>query len=157
MAARDTVRPWIRPAVLVLGGLLAAALFWLADQLLVGVIVLAFSLFMAFWTSPLRTGAHTPLAAALERRGDDVAIILWAPGNPLSARMQATIRSPREDVIWVNVYRDREAAALLAEHGGLSALPLVLVGQDVRTAATVNDLLAAQAAGAERMAGEDGT
>lgn len=143
-------RLWIRPAILLLGGALAAVLLWLAEQPIVAVAALAFSLFMAYWTSPLRTGAHTPLAQAMERRGDDVAIILWAPGNPLSARMQAAIRTPRDNVVWVNVYRDARAAQLLEEHGGPAALPLVIVGEETKGAATVNDLLALQAAGERR-------
>jgi hypothetical protein len=149
------VRAWLRPALLLVGGLLATTLLLLADQTLGAVLVALFSLFMAYWTSPLHAGPHTPLATALERRGDDVVIVLWAPGSTLSARLQTAIRGPRPDVIWVNVYQDPEAVQVLAEHGGLDALPLVVVGQDVAASASVVQLLDMQAAGAERATGRE--
>ncbi|MGP9537374.1 hypothetical protein ACT3SP_05145 [Brachybacterium sp. AOP43-C2-M15] len=146
-------KAWLRPALLLVGGLLLTALLVLADQYLAAVAVVLFSLFMAYWTSPLRAGPHTPLASALERRGDDMAIVLWAPGNPLSARLQAAIRGPREDLIWVNVYQDPAAQQFLAGHGGDEAIPLVIVGDEVSPAASVVQLLDMQAAGAERAKG----
>ncbi|MFC7455960.1 hypothetical protein ACFQS2_02025 [Brachybacterium sp. GCM10030267] len=154
-AGRPPARAWLRPGLLAVGGLAVAAALVVADQLIAAIALALFALFMAFWTSPLRSGPHTPLATALQRRADDVSIILWAPGNPLSARMQTAIRTPREDVLWVNAYRDPEARALLDEHGGEDALPLVIVGQDVKATATVGDLLDMQAAGRRRAAGED--
>lgn len=147
-------RAWSRSAVVLLGGLLATALFALADQLLIAVLFLLFSLFMAYWTSPLRTGPHIPLASALARRGDDVVIILWAPGSTLSARLQTAIRPPREDVAWVNIYQDADAQPFLAEHGGQEAVPLVIVGDKVAPAASVVQVLEMQESGRRRAAGE---
>lgn len=144
------MRAWSRPALLLLGGVLATALLVLADQLLVAALVLLFSLFMAYWTSPLRAGPHVPLASALARRGDDVVIILWAPGNALSARLQTAIRPPREDVAWVNVHQDADAQQFLAEQGGDDAVPLVIVGDEVAAAASVVEVLEMQEAGRRR-------
>lgn len=127
------------------GGLLLMTLLQQADQWIAAIAVALFSLFMAYWTSPLRSGPHLPLHQALAK-GAGTTVILWAPGNPLSARLQAVIRSPREDVEWVNVFRDPQAQQLLAEHGGDDALPLVLLGGQTLTNATPGDLLDLQAA-----------
>lgn len=130
----------MRPALLLIGGLLLATLLFLADQLIAAIAVAVFSLFMAYWTSPLRSGPHTPLAQA-RTGGAGTAIILWAPGNPLSARLQAAIRGPREGVVWVNVFRDPHAQEVLASHGGTGALPLVMVGDRTMVNATAGEML----------------
>ncbi|MGP5639658.1 hypothetical protein ACTXPS_09460 [Brachybacterium tyrofermentans] len=148
--SRAPLSAWLRPALLLVGGLIAAGLLLLVQQRIAAVAVVLFSLFMAYWTSPLHAGPHTPLATALRRRANDVTIVLWAPGNPLSARLQTAIRNPREDVIWVNVYQDPAAQQFLAEHGGADAVPLVIVGDEVTPAASVVQLLDAQAEGRER-------
>src|SRR5699024_1590440 len=139
--SRAPARAWLRPALVLAGGAAATTLLYLADQLIVAVPAALFTLLMVYWTSPLRTGDHTAMSTARTRRGDEVAIILWAPGNPLSARMQTAIRGEREDVVWVNVFRDSEAADFAAEYGGQAALPLLIVGSEVTAAATVGELL----------------
>lgn len=135
----------MRPALLLGGGLLLATLLLLADQWIAAIAVALFSVFMAYWTSPLRSGPHVPLVEA-RAQGRGTAIILWAPGNPLSARLQAAIRGPREDVAWVNVFRDPHAQELLSAHGGADALPLVLLGDRTILNATAGSLLDLQAA-----------
>lgn len=135
---------WVRPVLLLVGGGLLTVLLFLADQRIAAIAVSLFSLFMAYWTSPLRSGPHTPLAQA-RTRGADTAIILWAPGDPLSARLQAAIRGPREDVVWVNVFRDPHAQEVLTSHGGKGALPLVVVGEQTMVNATAGQLLDLQA------------
>ena len=140
-------RAWLRPGLLLTGGLLLAAVLLLVDQPIGAVLLAVFALFMGYWTSPLRSGEHTPLDAAIAARPRTGGVILWAPGDPLSARLQTALRSPRADVAWVNVYRDADAARLLGEHGGRDSLPLVLVGDGtVLRAATVGQLLDALAA-----------
>ena len=129
---------------MLLGGLLLALLLVLADQWIAAIAVTLFALFMGYWTSPLRSGPHTPLSAAQEHPGEAVAIVLWAPGNPLSARLQAAIRAPREDVVWVNVYRDASAQELLDAHGGAEVLPLVLIGDATQARSTPAQLLELQ-------------
>jgi len=151
---RTPVTAWLRPLLVLLGGLAVAALLTWVDQLILAVPLALLALLMAYWTSPLRSGPHTSLSEALEQRGDTVAIILWAPGDPLSARMQAAIRGHRPDVLWVNVYQDPDGRQLLNEHGGTDSLPLVIVGRDVARAATVGDLLDLQEAGRKRARGD---
>ncbi|GAP77937.1 MULTISPECIES: hypothetical protein [Brachybacterium] len=141
-------RAWLRPALLLVGGALLTLLMVLADQLIAALAVGAFSLFMASWTSPLRSGPHTPLASAQERaRGADgtaPTIVLWAPGDPASARLQAAIRAPREDLIWVNVFKDPAAQQLLGRYGGERMLPLALQGEDAARIDNVSELFAFQ-------------
>jgi hypothetical protein len=154
-SARVPARAWLRPALMVLGGALLTVLMVLADQMVAAVAVAVFSLFMAYWTSPLRSGPHTPLAAAQARvretDGDPVTIVLWAPGNPGSARLQAAIRSPREDLLWVNVFKDPAARELLARYGGESMLPLALQGEAAAHIDSAKELFAFQDS-----AGQDG-
>ncbi|MGP5413675.1 hypothetical protein [Brachybacterium paraconglomeratum] len=141
-------RAWLRPALLLLGGALLTLLMVLADQLIAALAVGAFSLFMAYWTSPLRSGPHTPLASAQERAreadGTAPTIVLWAPGDPASARLQAAIRAPREDLIWVNVFKDPAAQQLLGQYGGERMLPLALLGEDAARIDNVSELFAFQ-------------
>lgn len=145
---RVPARAWLRPALMLVGGALAALLFVQVDQQLAAFAIGVFSLFMAYWTSPLRSGPHTPLASAQERaRGADgtaPTIVLWAPGDPASARLQAAIRAPREDLIWVNVFKDPAAQQLLGRYGGERMLPLALQGEDAARIDNVSELFAFQ-------------
>jgi hypothetical protein len=133
---------------MLLGGALAAVLFVLVDQTLAALAIGVFSLFMAYWTSPLRTGPHVPLAEAQARAreasGKHVTIVLWAPGNPASARLQAALRSPREDLAWVNGFKDPAAQELLARYGGERMLPLALQGEDAAHIDNASELFAFQ-------------
>ena len=146
--ARVPARAWLWPALMLVGGALAALLFVQVDQQLAAFAIGVFSLFMAYWTSPLRSGPHTPLASAQERaRGADgtaPTIVLWAPGDPASARLQAAIRAPREDLIWVNVFKDPAAQQLLGRYGGERMLPLALQGEDAARIDNVSELFAFQ-------------
>lgn len=138
---RPPARAWLRPLATLVGGLLLAALFAVLDQWVLAVPLVLLAVLMAYWTGPLRRNPHQPWSEASAQRVDDMAVVIWAPGNPLSARMQTAIRSQRTDVLWVNAYQDPQAAEILAEHGGREALPLVFVGEDVTPAATVGQLL----------------
>ena len=145
---RVPARAWLRPVLLLVGGALLTLLMVLADQLIAAIAVGAFSLFMAYWTSPLRSGPHTPLADAQARMreadGTAPTIVLWAPGDPASARLQAAIRAPREDLIWVNVFKDPAAQQLLSRYGGERMLPLALQGEDAARIDSVSELFAFQ-------------
>lgn len=143
-------RAWLRPAALAVGGLVLAVLLVAAQQRLAGVLLALFALFMAYWTSPLRQGPHVPLTEAMHRRSDAVTIIVWAPGDPLSARLQTALRSPREDLVWVNAAKDPDAERLVEELGGPGKLPVVIVGAEVATTTTVGRALDLRAAGRDR-------
>lgn len=150
-------RIWLRPAAFLLGGLaLALVLLWL-DRVAGAVMLTLLALLMGYWTSPLRRGDHTPLRPALDDREPDTAVILWAPGDPLSARLQTAIRGRKPDVTWVNVYKDPDAETFLATAGGYGALPLVLVGDQMLRRATVGAYLDAKDAAekAEKDAASD--
>lgn len=133
-----------------LGGLLIAALLLLIHQGVAGLAMIVFALFMGYWTSPLRGGQHVPFHEAMARRAPDHAIILWAPGDPLSARLQTAVRGERPDVSWVNVYRDPAADEFLLTSGGHGALPLVIIGDEILRRATVGQYLDARAAAREQ-------
>lgn len=143
---RVPARAWLRPALLALGGLAVAGVLLTMGQWWGGILLALAALFMGYWTSPVRGGQHVPLAEALTRRGPDHAIILWAPGDPLSARLQTAVRGERPDVSWVNVYRDPAADELLLGCGGHGALPLVIIDDDILRRATVGRYLDAREA-----------
>lgn len=138
-------RAWLRPVLFLLGGLAAAVLLYLVGQTIAAIVLALLTLFMAYWTWPLRSGQHVPFADAIARRDPGHAIILWAPGDPLSARLQTAVRGDRDDVSWVNVYRDPEAASFLDCSGGRGAIPLVIVGDEIVRRATVGQYLDARA------------
>ena len=149
MTSRIPARAWLRPALLVIGGLLVAAILLGMRLWWGGAAVALAALFMGYWTSPVRGGQHVPFGLAMSRRADDHAIILWAPGDPLSARLQTAIRGERPDVTWVNVYQDADADAFVLAHGGHAALPLVLIGDEILRRTTMGRYLDARAAAAE--------
>lgn len=138
-------RAWLRPLLFLVGGLAIAVVLYLVHQVLAAIALAVLTLFMAYWTSPLRGGQHLPFAEAMDRRSPEHAIILWAPGDPLSARLQTAVRGDREDVSWVNVYRDPEATTFLDCSGGRGAIPLVIVGDEIVRRATVGQYLDARA------------
>ncbi|MCG7308943.1 hypothetical protein Bra3105_09890 [Brachybacterium halotolerans subsp. kimchii] len=146
---------WVRPVLMTVGGLAVAALLLLADQEIAAALLVLAAVFMGYWTSPLRAGRHEPFTQALARRDDAHAIILWAPGDPLSARLQTAVRGDREDVAWVNVLRDPCAVEFLEAHGGRGALPLVVVGSTVLRRATASQYLEAKVEGEQRAAAAD--
>ncbi|WP_232820135.1 hypothetical protein [Brachybacterium sp. YJGR34] len=145
----------MRPLLLLLGGAVLTVVLLLVEQRIGAIALALFTVFMAYWTSPLRSGPHTSLAEARERAGGADAIVLWAPGDPVSARLQTAFRSPREDLIWVNVYRDPSAGELLEAHGGTAALPLVVLGEDATTVASAGALMDLQEQ-ARRRADDEG-
>lgn len=145
MAPDIPARAWFRPAALAVGALALTVVLGTIGLWLGAILVFVAGLFMSYWTSPLRRGPHENFLdarAAQQRRGG--AVIVWAPGDPLSARLLTALREKRSDVSWVNVYYDRQARAALEQNGGLSALPLVLVGEEtVLSSATVAQVLEA--------------
>lgn len=153
MTPRIPARAWLRPALLVIGGLTVAAILAGLRMWWGAAAVAAAALFMGYWTSPVRGGQHVPFATAMSRRAPGHAIILWAPGDPLSARLQTAIRGERPDVTWVNVYQDAEADAFVLAHGGHAALPLVIIGDEILRRATMGRYLDARAEAADRGTG----
>ncbi len=139
--ARIPARAWLRPGLVLLGGLALTAVLWIAGQPVAAVVFALVTLGMAYWTSPLRSGPHMPFAEAMARRHEGATIILWAPGDPLSSRIHAALRNRHDDVLFVNVYQDAAAGEFLADHGGRAALPLVVTGEQVTASATVGDVL----------------
>lgn len=140
--ARIPASAWLRPGALLLGGALLTVLLVLGDQIIGAVAAGVFAVFMAYWTSPLRSGPHTSLASAHAQASPGTTILLWAPGNPASARIQAALRSPREDLVWVNVYRDSEAMAIVEQRGGARQLPLAMLGERIGHVENAADLFA---------------
>src|SRR5699024_445004 len=95
---RIPARAWLRPTLLLVGGLLLSGVLVLADQWIGAVALALFSVFMAFWSRPLRAGDHTPLAPAQAQRPLGTAYVLRVPGDPLNSRLSMACRSHQPTV-----------------------------------------------------------
>lgn len=132
---RDRIERWLLPLALVL---LGAALASDAHERLglhpVTVVVPAVMLVTAWWVSPLRQGRHLDHTQAHARADDDDLIIYWKPGCSHCIALLARLdRAERDQAMWVNVWRDDDAAAFVADHNDGNVLtPTVLTGAGQR-------------------------
>ncbi|MGQ4538490.1 glutaredoxin domain-containing protein [Dermabacteraceae bacterium P7074] len=96
---------------------------------------------LAYWNSPYRGGNHTPFAEAIKRRSSDHAIIFWRPGCPYCARLQTAIRGEKPHITWVNIWRDKDAAAFLRSlNDGNETVPTAVVGEQVLVNPAFSDI-----------------
>lgn len=135
------VQLWARPTLLALVGVILGAIALYYEWLLLALTFVAFSLFMAWWTSPLHRGAHTPWLSALEKRAPNHAVIVYSPVDRRSSQIQVGFAASDSRITWVNYLQDAEAAAFVAQHGGYTALPVALVGEKVLSHASAGEIL----------------
>lgn len=150
---RDRIERWI-PAValLVVGALFAKDAVEDAGFRPALVVGLAVLLAGGWWVSPMRRGRHVRHARARAESGDEDLIVYWKPGCSYCIRLLATLdRSEKEQIRWVNVWRDADAAQFVADHNDGNVLtPTVMTGTGRRlsmTAEAVRAHLADQRAG----------
>lgn len=84
----------------------------------------------SWWLSPLHRGRHVPHARAQAESGDDDFVVYWKPGCTYCIRLLATLRrSERDQIRWVNVWQDADAAQFVADHNDGNVLtPTVMTG-----------------------------
>ncbi len=97
---------------------LVAAFSWVAfDSVIVALIVSLAAVAGAVWWSPLRPGRHVDHADAQSEPG---VVVYWKPGCWYCAKLKHDLDArTSERVTWVNIWRDRAAAAFVAglNHG----------------------------------------
>lgn len=149
---RDRIERWI-PALtlLVVGAVLAWDAIGGAGSRWVAAVGLALLLAGGWWLSPLHRGRHVPHASAQAESGDDDLIVYWKPGCTYCIRLLATLhRSERDQIRWVNVWQDDDAAQFVADHNDGDVLtPTVMTGTGRRlpmTAEAIRSHLADQRA-----------
>ena len=130
------IRLWLRTAMFLLVGAIAAAICAYYGWWITMTIILVPTLFFAWWVSPARKGQHTPWLDALTRRAPDHAIIVWSPADKHSAQIQIALQPTDPRTTWVNYHHDTEAWAFAQQHGGFAALPIALIGERVLENAT---------------------
>ena len=129
---RDKIERWI-PALtlLTVGGILAQAA--VEDSgLNPGLIALLaiLPIVAAWWVSPLRRGPHIDHAQAQAQARDDDLVVYWKPGCSYCIRLLRGLnRLERSRVLWVNVWKDNDAARFVADRNDGNILtPTVLTG-----------------------------
>lgn len=135
---RDRIGRWLPAAALVVVGAVLAR-----DAVDAGWPVplgLAALLAGGWWLSPLHRGRHVSHARAQAMSGDDDLIVYWKPGCSHCIRLLAALdRFEREQVRWVNVWRDDDAAQFVADHNDGNVLtPTVMTGNGRRLAMTAD-------------------
>lgn len=149
----ERIERWVTPLSLVtIGVVLASEAYASLGLHPVTVAVLVALLAAAWWTSPLHQGRHLDHTRARAQADDDDLIIYWKPGCRHCIALLARLdRSERDRVTWVNVWRDDEAAAFVADHNDGNVLtPTVMTGAGQRVPRTVDDIRTHLAAVHER-------
>ncbi|WP_153394212.1 glutaredoxin domain-containing protein [Ornithinicoccus halotolerans] len=99
------------------------------DQLLLGVAGGAAFLGVACWLSPWWRGRSLRHAEVQPPTGGSRHVVVyWRPGCRYCARLRWVLRGLPEQVQWVNIWQDPEAAAFVrGVNGGAETVPTVVV------------------------------
>ena len=129
---RDKMERWI-PALtlLTVGGMLAQAA--VEDAGLQSGLTASLAIVVAvaaWWVSPLRRGPHIDHAQAQAQAGNDDLVVYWKPGCSYCIRLLRGLnRRERNRILWVNVWKDNDAARFVADRNDGNVLtPTVLTG-----------------------------
>lgn len=122
---------WIGVALLglVMGGLSLAEGAWVAALLIV-----AGTLGAAWWMAPWRGRGvrHDELTSipADQRR----VVVYWRPGCAYCSRLRMALGRHRNDVVWVNIWRDPAAETYVREvNAGDAVVPTVVIDGEATT------------------------
>lgn len=116
-------------AVLALGCATAWTLVGFGHGAAIAAAVLAVSLLLALWNSPLRASGHEPLQA-VRSIGDAgrAVVVLWRPGCPYSSALRRRAAREGLEVHWVNIWRDEDAHELCRTiNGGSEETPTAML------------------------------
>ncbi|WP_219107300.1 hypothetical protein [Austwickia sp. TVS 96-490-7B] len=96
---------------------------------LVGAVGLLVSLVGAWVASPLRADPSLTHWDAQQRHVRDGAIVVyWRPGSLGCLRLRSSLRSVSDQILWVNVWADDEAAAFVRDvNGGAEIVPTAIL------------------------------
>lgn len=94
-------------------------------------IIVGLCLAAAAWWSPLRPGRHVDQVDAARRNG---VVVYWKPGCLYCTKLHRALpRATREQVTWVNIWRDEDAAEFVMDlnHGDELTPTVIAAGRRV--------------------------
>ncbi len=147
MERAETFDRW-KPALVNGGSALAVGVLgWLAEGRLSPLIVLAVAIAIGWgwWVSPLRRAQpHTDHAEAMAQARSRQLIVYWRPGCTWCLKLWRALEpDERDQVLWVNVMADAEAAHWIRRfHDGDMVTPTVVTGNGRQVAATAEQIRA---------------
>lgn len=87
----------------------------------------------AWWNSPWRDGRRSTTHRDALASGGRV-VVYWRPGCPFCERLRRGLGSAGRDAVWVNIWRDDEAAAFVRSvNDGNEVVPTVVVDGEAHT------------------------
>ena len=94
-----------------------------------GLVALLVCLATAIFASPLRTDRSLTHWDAQQRHvRDNAVVVYWRPGSIGCLRLRSALRSVSDQILWVNVWADDEAAAFVrALNGGSEVVPTAIL------------------------------
>ena len=125
-------RLWIGVSGILSGLIVVVVNFIQGDVVPATILLLVLGVMLAvllWWTRPNRGGLHISHASARAATNDDDVIVYWRPGCVFCDRLKLGLRQMRDDLTWVNIARDPEAAEFVAgHHNGNEVVPTVVTG-----------------------------
>lgn len=94
-----------------------------------GIAALGVCLVTAWSASPLRSDRSLTHWDAQQRHVRDGAVVVyWRPGSIGCLRLRSALRSVSDQILWVNVWADDEAAAFVRDvNGGAEVVPIAIL------------------------------
>lgn len=139
----DGPRRWVGPIIVLAAAVFSAVTIYGGRSEITAVAMGSVMTWYAWWISPLRRGRHVGHRQARSRAGDDDVIVYWRPGCSYCIRLLWRIdRGVRDDVHWVNIWQDDEAAAFVASlHDGDQVTPTAITGSGRQLSATADAIV----------------
>lgn len=95
--------------------------------------------------SPLRTDRSLTHWDAQQRHVRDGAVVVyWRPGSIACLRLRSALRAESDEILWVNVWADDEAAAFVRDlNGGREVVPTAILRSGDAVSQPTPDMLRA--------------
>jgi mycoredoxin len=89
---------------------------------------------VSWFISPAFPGRHTTWSQVRDDGAEPAVVIFWRPGCIYCLRLKAALGGAGRGAMWVNIWRDEEAAGFVRGHnGGNETVPTVILGGKVLT------------------------
>lgn len=120
---------WRHAVVWLVVGLALAGYFVTTDSWWMAILVLCLTLLAAWLSSPLHQDHSVSHWDAQQRHVRDGSVVVyWRPGHLGCLRLRSGLMSVRDQILWVNVWADDEAAAFVRDvNGGSEVVPTAIL------------------------------